>query len=172
MLALAYPSREGLADYLAYRAEVEHATELVNARWGTGDWQPVLLDVADDRARSLAALRRYDVLLVNPVRDGMNLVAQEGPLVNDLDGVVVLSREAGAFDELAGAVVGINPFDVSGTAEALHQALELDPAERSARATELRRRVAANPAALWFDRQLAAASRPVEPVGRLGPVRG
>ena len=78
----------------------------VNERWATADWTPVILDVADDRARSIAALTRYDVLLVNPVRDGLNLVAKEGPLVNTADGVLVLSREAGAWDELAGRPSG------------------------------------------------------------------
>ncbi|MGH8988030.1 MAG: alpha,alpha-trehalose-phosphate synthase (UDP-forming), partial [Acidimicrobiales bacterium] len=113
MLALAYPSREGLADYLAYRSEVEHTVERLTERWGTAEWTPVVLGVADDRARSMAALSAYDVLLVNPVRDGMNLVAKEGPLVNRAEGVLVLSREAGAFEELGPAALGVNPFDVS-----------------------------------------------------------
>ena len=95
-MALAYPSRQGLAEYLAYRTEVEHTADRINDAFGTAGWTPIVLDVADDRARSVAALTRYDVLLVNPVRDGMNLVAKEGPLVNRTDGVVVLSREAGA----------------------------------------------------------------------------
>ena len=80
MLALCYASRETLAEYLAYGTEVEHAVAQVNDRWGTDDWSPIILDVADDPLRSFAALTRYDVLLVNPVRDGLNLVAKEGPL--------------------------------------------------------------------------------------------
>ena len=116
MLALAYPSREGLADYLAYRTEVEHTVTRINDAWASEDWTPIVLDVADDRDRSVAALSRYDVLLVNPIRDGLNLVAKEGPLVNTTDGVVVLSREAGAWEELYPAAVGVNPFDVTGTA--------------------------------------------------------
>ena len=97
-VALAYPTRQGLAEYLAYQDEVETTVARINERWGTPGWTPVVLEVEDDYPRSLAALTRYDVLLVNPVRDGLNLVAKEGPLVNTGDGVLALSREAGAFD--------------------------------------------------------------------------
>ncbi len=156
-LALAYPSREGLADYLAYRSEVEHTVERINAAWGTPEWTPIVLDVADRRERSMAALTRYDVLLVNPVRDGLNLVAKEGPLVNDNQGVLVLSREAGAWEELSSVAVGINPFDVTGTADAIRLALEMEPAERGRRSTELRQLVQTRSAADWLADQLAAA---------------
>ncbi len=157
LLALAYASREGLADYLAYRAEIEHAAEVVNARWAEGDWRPVLLEVADDRPRSVAALTRYDVLLVNPVRDGLNLVAVEGPIVNERDGVLVLSREAGIQDQLADVAFTVNPFDLTDTAEALDAALSLGPAARAERSAELRRRALARTAADWLAEQLAAA---------------
>lgn len=156
-VALAYASRQGLPEYLAYRAEVEQTANLVNERWATGTWQPVVLDVADDAERSFAALTRADVLLVNPVRDGLNLVAKEGPLVNRRDGVLVLSREAGAAEELVGPALVVNPFDVAATADALHQALVMEPAERAERAAELRRRVRARPPRRWLDDQLAAA---------------
>ena len=159
MLALAYPSREGLADYLSYRSEVEHTAERINDAWGTADWTPIVLDVADDRDRSVAALTRYDVLLVNPVRDGLNLVAKEGPLVNTVDGVVVLSREAGAWEELQPAAVGVNPFDVTGTALALELALGMDPDERANRAAALRDLVLGRTAADWLDDQRAAGER-------------
>jgi trehalose 6-phosphate synthase len=158
LLALAYPSREALAEYLAYRAEVEHAVDRLNDRWAAADWVPVVLGVADDRARSMAALARYDVLLVNPVRDGLNLVAKEGPLVNRRDGVLVLSREAGAWEELCPAAVGVNPFDVSETAGALHAALSMDGAERRTRADELREIVRGRTAADWLEDQLRVAS--------------
>lgn len=158
LLALAYPSREGLAEYLAYRSEVEHAAERLNETWGDSTWTPVLSSVADDRSRSMAALTAYDVLLVNPVRDGMNLVAKEGPLVNTTDGVLVLSREAGAWDELRDAALGVNPFDVSATADALAGALAMDGAERARRASALRELVRANTAADWLGRQVEVAS--------------
>ena len=99
------------------------------------------------------------MLLVNPVRDGLNLVAKEGPLLNTAAGVLVLSREAGAFEELAGPAVGINPFDVSGTAEALHRALTMDPDERHRRAEDLKSLVRSRTAADWMQDQLTAAAR-------------
>ena len=122
-----------------------------------------MLLVEDDRARSLAALTLSDVLLVNPVRDGLNLVAKEGPLLNTADGVLVLSREAGAWEELAlggRGALGVNPFDVSGTADALHAALSMGAgrARRSGRrrcATAVRARTSAD----WWADQLAAAQR-------------
>ena len=93
----------------------------------TDDWTPIVFDAPDDYPRSVAALRRYDVLLVNPIRDGLNLVAKEGALLNERDGVVVLSTEAGVCDELDGAVRAVNPFDVAATADALAQALATSP---------------------------------------------
>ena len=157
MLALLYPSRQGLADYLAYRSEVEHVAARINDTWGSPDWTPVVLDVADDRSRSLAALTRYDALLVNPVRDGMNLVAKEGALANTVAGSVVLSREAGAWEELRPAAIGINPFDVSETAAALDLALAMGPHERAERSETLRRIVRGRGAADWLADQLDAA---------------
>lgn len=157
LVALAYPTRQGLADYLAYHNEVESTVERINRRWSTPGWTPIVLDVEDDYPRSLAALRRYDVLLVNPVRDGLNLVAKEGPLVNDRQGVLALSREAGAFEELRGAVLEINPFDVSGTAEVLSAALDMERSERAARAADLEARIVARQPRDWLRDQLDAA---------------
>jgi trehalose 6-phosphate synthase len=159
-VALVYPSRQGLADYLALGAEVAHTAERINHVWRTPTWTPIALHVEDDRARSLAALTMADVLLVNPVRDGLNLVAKEGALLNRADGVLVLSREAGAWEELAGAALGVNPFDVSGTADALHRALSMDAAERRRRAADLRALVLARDASDWLDDQLRAAVAP------------
>jgi trehalose 6-phosphate synthase len=132
-----YPSRSTLPDYLAYRMEVEALVERINNRWATADWIPILLDTSDAFPRSVAILKRCEVLLVNPIRDGFNLVAKEAPVVNDCDAVLVLSREAGAWDELGDDAIGINPFDVSATAHALHDGLTMDPAERAARARRL-----------------------------------
>ncbi|MEJ7582889.1 MAG: trehalose-6-phosphate synthase [Acidimicrobiales bacterium] len=100
--AFVYPSREGLEPYVAYRHQVAGMVTDINHRWGTPGWTPVLYDDSDDFPCSVAGLRRYDALLVNPIRDGLNLVAKEGPLVNDRDGVLVLSSEAGAHEELGG----------------------------------------------------------------------
>ena len=93
--AFVYPCREGLPEYLAYRQEVEGLVERINARWATDGWTPILYDAGDDFPRSVAALQRSDVLLVNPIRDGLNLVAKEGPLLNERDGVLALSHRGG-----------------------------------------------------------------------------
>src|SRR6202000_1006834 len=151
-VALVYPSRQGLADYLALAAEGTPTAERINHAWGTEEWTPVVLPVEDDRARSLAALTLSDVLLVNPVRDGLNLVAKEGPLLNASDGVLVLSHQAGAWEELAlggGGRLGGNPFAVAGTADALHMALSMDAPTRAARAAALRDAERARTAADW-----------------------
>ena len=137
-VAMAYASRQGLADYLAYRNEVENLVARINEKWACGDWEPILLDVDDNYPRSVAALSMYDVLLVNPIRDGLNLVAKEGPLINDRHGLIAVSREAGVWDEVAPAALEINPFDVSGTAEVLFCALDMSGEERRRRVVHSR----------------------------------
>jgi trehalose 6-phosphate synthase len=163
-VALAYPTRQGLPEYLAYQDEVETTVARINERWGTPGWTPVVLEVEDDYPRSLAALTRYDVLLVNPVRDGLNLVAMEGPVINTRDGVLALSREAGAFDQLGVGALEVNPFDVTGTATVLARALALGPEERATRAGAVRSAVLARLPSDWLDDQLAAA-RPATVIG-------
>jgi len=158
-LAFVYPSREGLADYVAYRLEMEQLVAAINRRWGRRGWTPIVLDIHDDVARSVAALQRYDVLLVNPVRDGLNLVAKEGPLLNTRDGVLVLSREAGAWAELGQDAIGINPFDVGGTADALAAALGMDARSRHTHAGLVRDAAGRRSPQVWLDDQMAAAAR-------------
>ena len=155
--AFCYPSREGLPEYLAYRQEVEWLVRHLNEKWATASWTPIVFDPSDDYPRSVAALRRYDVLVVNPIRDGLNLVAKEGAIVNERDGLVVLSTEAGAFDQLEGAVRGVNPFDVSGTADAMAAALRATEEDRGEEASELRRRAEARSPRSWLADQLEAA---------------
>nr|MDP9020813.1 trehalose-6-phosphate synthase [Actinomycetota bacterium] len=157
--AFVYPSREGLADYLAYRQEVEGLVRRINETWATPQWTPILYDPSDDFPRSVAGLRRYDVLLVNPVRDGLNLVAKEGPLVNERAGVLVLSRESGAWSELGTAALGIHPFDVAATSDALHTALSMGDGERRRHAGAVRTLAAARTPHDWLAEQLAAADR-------------
>jgi trehalose 6-phosphate synthase len=119
-----------------------------------------MLDSEDNHPSSVAALRRADVLLVNPIRDGLNLVAKEGPFVNERNGVLVLSHQAGAWDELGVHAVGVNPFDVANTAAALGAALDMPAAERAARARSLRKVVEARSPLDWFDELRAAAETP------------
>jgi trehalose 6-phosphate synthase len=159
--AMVYPSRLGLAEYLAYGQEVRALAAQINATWGAQRVPaPIMLEMEDNHPSSVAALRRADVMLVNPVRDGLNLVAKEGPLVNERDGVLVLSHQAGAWDELGEHAIGVNPFDVAGTAAALGAAIDLPASERAARARSLRKVVDARSPLDWFDDQRAAARRP------------
>ena len=108
-------------------------------------------------------LGRYDVLLVNAIFDGMNLVAKEAPLVNEQDGVVVLSENTGAHQELGEWCLVVNPFDLVDQAEALHAALELPAAERRARAEAIRAHVREHDVEAWLSGQLADLDR-VSPV--------
>ncbi|MFD7405161.1 trehalose-6-phosphate synthase [Streptomyces sp. NPDC059866] len=155
-VAFAYPSRQDLAVYREYTAEVQRLAEEINGRYGTPGWTPVVLHVKDDFARSLAAYRLADVALVNPIRDGMNLVAKEVPVVSDEGCVLVLSREAGAYEELGEDAIGVNPYDVVGTAGALHEALTLPLGERMERTKRLAAAATALPPAQWFLDQLGA----------------
>ncbi|MGH9120934.1 MAG: trehalose-6-phosphate synthase, partial [Acidimicrobiales bacterium] len=155
--AFMYPSRAALAEYQAYRQEVITLANRVNDRWATKSWTPILFDTDDSPARSVAALRRADVLLVNPVRDGLNLVAMEGALVSDRHSTLVLSREAGCADELGGFSLVINPFDVTATAAALAAGLLAPEAERVSRAEGLRKAASARTPLEWFDSLLASA---------------
>ncbi|GGS28568.1 trehalose-6-phosphate synthase [Streptomyces griseoviridis] len=155
-VAFAYPSRQDLEVYRDYTAEVRRVAESVNEEFGTAGWTPVVLHVQDDFARSLAAYRLADVALVNPIRDGMNLVAKEVPVVSDAGCALVLSREAGAYEELGEDAFVVNPYDVTGTAEALHEALSLPDGERAERSKRLAAAATALPPARWFLDQLEA----------------
>ena len=159
-LAFAYPSRHDLPEYREYTASVQRMAREIADEFRTEDWNPLVFEVSDDYARSLAAYRLADVLLVNPVRDGMNLVAKEGPVVSQRGCALVLSREAGAAAELRADALMVNPFDVSGTAQALHEALIMPDSERKRRAASLARAATALPPAQWFADQLAALDQP------------
>ncbi|MFG2264747.1 trehalose-6-phosphate synthase [Streptomyces sp. NPDC048720] len=155
-IAFAYPSRQDLAVYRDYTAEVRRVADEINSDYGTPGWTPVVLHVKDDFARSLAAYRLADVALVNPIRDGMNLVAKEVPVVSDEGCALVLSREAGAYEELGDDAIVVNPYDVVGTADALHAALSLPQGERAERSKRLAAAATALPPAQWFLDQLGA----------------
>jgi trehalose 6-phosphate synthase len=155
-LVFAYPSRQDMPEYREYTGKLRQAAEEISREFGTAAWDPLIMDVHDDYARSLAVLRLADVLLVNPIRDGMNLVAKEGPVLSERDCVLVLSREAGAAAELGADALIVNPFDISGTARALHAALVMDGEERKRRAAALARAAGAFPPDRWLADQLSA----------------
>jgi trehalose 6-phosphate synthase len=156
-VAEAYASRSGVAAYAAYRDEVHRVVDEINGRWSQPGWSPILLDVDDDHPRSVALLRRADVLLVNPIRDGLNLVATEGALVNEHQAVLALSPEAGAWERLQDVALAVPPFDVAGTADVLHRALTMPAEERRDRAQRLRAIAEARTPEHWLADQLAAA---------------
>lgn len=156
--AFVYPSRQGVAAYDRYARAVMERVDAINQRFGTPDWTPVLYDPHDDYPRSVAALQRADVVLVNPIRDGLNLVAKEAVLLNERSGQLVLSPEAGAWDELGDeGAWEADPFDVGATAKALADALDAGPDERARRSASLRAAAIARTPAHWLADQLAAA---------------
>lgn len=151
LLALLDPSRQTIPEYAEYRNAIEAAARDLGQRYPGA----VQLRVADDFPQSVAAYKQYDVLFVNSVYDGLNLVAKEGPLVNTRDGAVVLSENAGAYEELGEWVIGVNPFDVQGQADALHEALSLAAGERARRAQAIRQHVRTHDINDWVEAQLA-----------------
>jgi trehalose 6-phosphate synthase len=137
-VAMVYASRQTLPEYVACADEVADVVDRVNERWATRHWTPVVLDDRDDFARSVAGFERYDVLLVNALRDGLNLVAKEGPALNRRDGVLCLSPEVGAWAELREAAIPVHPYDIEQAAGALDLALAMPFDERATRASHLR----------------------------------
>src|SRR5262249_26462880 len=129
----------------------------INDRWGTRDWLPIVLDDRDDFARSVAGMQRYDVLFVNPLRDGLNLVAKEGPVCNRRDGLLCLSPEAGAYDELRTPAIAVHTYDMEQCAPALDTALAMPLDERERTARRLRELAIARTPADWLRDLLAQA---------------
>jgi trehalose 6-phosphate synthase len=159
MLALLDPSRQSLPEYAEYLEAIAVEARAVNDRFGGGGWWPVDLEIGDNFQQAVAAYKQFDVLFVNPIYDGMNLVAKEGPIVNERDGVVVLSENAGAHEELGEWALSVNPFDLEDQADALYRALTMPPEERRRRATALAAYVRAHDIEAWIQGQLADLER-------------
>lgn len=153
-LAFLVPSRQSLPEYKRYNAEVMKIIQEINQHYGTQEWQPITAFCDNDRTRALAAMQFYDVLLVNPIIDGMNLVAKEGPVVNQQHGLLVLSRTVGAFQQLGKACIPTSPIDVTETAQALYTALTLPEDERRTKAAQARRIVERQDLTLWMSEQI------------------
>jgi trehalose 6-phosphate synthase len=149
------PSRTDVPEYAEYLERIEALVAVVNHRHGTPDWMPIQLKLRDDLEEAMASYKHYDVLMVNAMFDGMNLVAKEGPLVNERDGVSVLSENTGAHEELGEYALSVNPFDIQETADSIHAALTMDPAERERRMKGLQEIVTARDPGDWIDDQLA-----------------
>jgi trehalose 6-phosphate synthase len=159
MLAFLVPSRMEVDEYMDYLRDIMSEAGMINANYSTPYWEPVRIIVGDNYERAIAAMQLYDVLLVNPLADGMNLVAKEGVLVNQKDGVLVLSEDAGAFYELGEYALTVSPFDIFGTANALHQALSMAPEDKRQRAEALRDIVKKADIRDWFYDQVDDAMR-------------
>ena len=153
LLCFLMPSRSGIKQYQKYTQDTFELIEAINVKYRDGEWQPVEIFFENDHAQAIAGMRLCDVLLVNPVIDGMGLVAKEGPIVTANDSVLILSETAGAHEQLKDYVVSVSPADVEGTAQALHQALMMDPVERKKRAEGLRKAIAQEDITRWLCHQ-------------------
>ncbi|MBI4260380.1 MAG: trehalose-6-phosphate synthase [Actinobacteria bacterium] len=154
-LALLNPSRREIPEYRAYTRECIRVADRINEEMGEDGWTPIEMVIGDDFPRAVAAYSEYDALVVNPVIDGMNLVAMEGPVLNRRNGVLILSEGAGAHSILGDHAISVNPFDVAETADALERALSMPEAERRSRASALRRTIRSRTPEAWIRAQLA-----------------
>jgi len=153
MLCFLVPSRSGIRQYQRYTQNIFESVEAINAKYGTGDWQPVKVFYENNYSQAIAGMRLCDVLMVNPVIDGMNLVAKEGPVVSANNSVLVLSESAGAHEQLREHALSVAPADVEGTARTLYEALTMDGAERKRRAEALRKTIADEDITRWLYHQ-------------------
>jgi len=159
MLALLDPSRQDIPEYAEYLGAIQRAARAVNDRFQREGWTPVDLRIEDNFPLSVAAYKQYDVLLVNAIYDGLNLIAKEGPLVNERDGVLILSENAGAHEELGLWALSVNPFDLDEQAKAIEQALQMPREERHARLEATREHVRTHDVAAWLEAQLEDLDR-------------
>jgi trehalose 6-phosphate synthase len=163
LLAKLDPSRQDIPEYSEYMAAIQRAARAVNDRFYRSDeWVPVDLRISDNFPEAVAAYTQYDVLLVNAIFDGMNLIAKEAPLINDRDGVLILSENAGAHPELGPHALTVNPFDIQEQADAIHAALVMPAAERRRRIEGLRAQVREHDITHWVESLMedTAAARP------------
>jgi trehalose 6-phosphate synthase len=158
-IAQMMPSRTDVPEYAEYLERIEAVVAVVNHRHGSPDWMPIQLKLRDDLEEAVAAYKHYDVLMVNAMFDGMNLVAKEGPMVNERAGVSILSENTGAHEELGEYSLSVNPFDIQQLADTIHAALTMPVDEREQRLAGLRSVVTARNPGDWIDEQLADISR-------------
>jgi trehalose 6-phosphate synthase len=154
-IAQLMPSRMDVEQYQDYLRRIEALVAVVNQRHGTPDWMPIQLKLRDDLEEAVAAYKNYDVMMVNAMFDGMNLVAKEGPLVNEVHGVSILSENTGAHEELGEYALSVNPFDIEETADSIFEALTMSAQERERRSAGLKEAVTARDPGDWIDEQVA-----------------
>jgi trehalose 6-phosphate synthase len=153
------PTRATVAGYEEYAKEIRTTAFQINSQWANDAWSPIILEEEDDYLSAIALLTEYDALLVNPIREGMNLVAQEGPLINQRYGALVLSTQAGAHDMLKGPAIGIPPLDIPHTASALRRVMLMQQEERQRRAELLQERVLAGAGSRWHEQLVTIVER-------------
>src|SRR5579884_1810935 len=158
-IAQLMPSRTDVPEYAEYLERIEAVVAVVNHRHGSPDWMPIQLKLRDDLEEAVAAYKHYDVLIVNAMFDGMNLVAKEGPIVNERAGVSILSENTGAHEELGSCSLSVNPFDIQELADSIHAALTMSPEERRHRLERLQAVITARNPGDWVDEQLADIRR-------------
>ena len=127
--------------------------EVINTKHGTTNWMPIDVRMQDNFMRSVAAYKQFDVLMVNAIYDGMNLIAKEAGLINRHDGVLILSENTGAHEELGDFCLSVNPFDLESQSEAIYQALTMQKDEKSRRAGMIRETVKHNDIQKWIETQ-------------------
>jgi trehalose 6-phosphate synthase len=149
-LALLVPTKVDIPMYSRYQEEALAKAQAINRRFGNLHWKPVRLLFEHNRVQALAAMSLYDVMLVNPVADGMTLVAKEGPILNTHNGVLLLSTAAGAYADLGCGAIGVDPYDVEQTAAALHEAITMPAVERRDRSEKLKRAIRNKDLRAWF----------------------
>jgi trehalose 6-phosphate synthase len=153
------PSRQDIPEYAEYLERIEALAAVVNHRHGTTDWMPIDLRIYENFHDAVARYKHFDLLMVNAIFDGMNLVAKEAPAVNTRDGVLMLSENTGSHDELADCALSVNPFDIQEQADAIYRALTMDREERRLRAQRLKQIVVSRDPGDWVDDQLADVRR-------------
>ncbi len=149
-IAFLVPTRTHLKPYQRYTQEVTQLIEAINNKYGTEEWHPIDFFYENNYIQAIAGMCLYDVLLVNAVIDGMNLVAKEGPTVNKQDGVLILSETVGAYEQLGQNALTVAPSDLEGTTQALYTALTMPPDERNKRATGLKRSIEKEDLTHWL----------------------
>lgn len=152
-LALLQPSREDVEEYIEYREKIMRAVEVINTKHGTANWMPIDIRMQDNFARSVAAYKQFDVLMVNAIYDGMNLIAKEAGLINRRDGVIILSENAGAHEELGDYCLSVSPFDLESQSQAIYQALTMAQDEKARLAGKIRQTVRHNDIHKWIETQ-------------------
>jgi trehalose 6-phosphate synthase len=148
------PSRTDVPEYAEYLERIEALVAVVNHRHGTTDWMPIDLRIYENFVDAVARYKHCDLLIVNSIFDGMNLVAKEAPAVNTRDGVLMLSENTGSHEELSDCALSVNPFDIQEQADTIYRALTMDPEERRLRAQRLKEIVLSRNPGDWVDEQL------------------